>query len=106
MQQPGRVIFREQIDEIRSLPAERIAIVHLNDLLETGEDVLTLCRKRRLLPGEGQFPLREFMEAVRSTGYRGWYDLEIMSEEYDKQDPDRIARRSFASLRALLEENA
>jgi len=78
--------------------------VHLNDLLDTGEDVMTLCRKRRLLPGEGKFPLREFMKAVRATGYNSWYALEILSEDYDKQDPDMIARRSFQSMNALLGE--
>ena len=92
------------LEDIRKIPPEKIAIVHLNDLLETGEDVLTLCRKRRLLPGEGRFPLREFVETVRSTGYRSWYALEILSEDYDRQDPDRIARQSFESLSALLRE--
>lgn len=90
------------VEDIRNIPAEKIAIVHLSDLLDTGEDVLTLCRKRRLLPGEGEFQLREFTEAVRDTGYSGWYSLEILSEEYDKQDPDGIARRSFESMSALL----
>jgi 4-hydroxyphenylpyruvate dioxygenase len=90
------------LEEIRNIPAEKIAIVHLNDLLDTGEDLLTLCRNRRLLPGEGNFPLREFIQAVRSTGYSGWYALEILSEEYDRQDPEMIARRSFESLSALL----
>jgi 4-hydroxyphenylpyruvate dioxygenase len=91
-----------RLEDIRNILAEKIAIVHLNDLLDTGEDVLTLCRNRRLLPGEGKFPLREFIMAVRATGYGGWYALEILSEDYDKQDPDMIARRSFESLNALL----
>lgn len=92
------------LEDIGKLPAEKIAIVHLNDLVDTGEDVLTLCRNRRLLPGEGKFPLGEFMKAVRSTGYDGWYALEILSEQYDRQDPDRIARRSFESMKTLLGE--
>lgn len=93
-----------RLEDIRKIPAEKIAIVHLNDLLDTGEDVMTLCRKRRLLPGEGKFPLREFMKAVRATGYNSWYALEILSEDYDKQDPNMIARRSFESVSALLGE--
>jgi sugar phosphate isomerase/epimerase len=92
------------LDDVQGIPAEKIAIVHLNDLLETGEDLLTLCRKRRLLPGEGKYPLKEFIAAVQSTGYDGWHALEILNEEYDKQDPDLIARRSLASLKTLLEE--
>ena len=95
-----------RLEDIRNIPAEKIAIVHLNDLVDTGEDLLTLCRNRRLLPGEGKFPLREFVRAVRATGYHGWYALEILSEAYDKQDPGMIARRSYASLKALLGETA
>jgi 4-hydroxyphenylpyruvate dioxygenase len=93
-----------RLDDIRDLPAEKIAIVHVNDLRDTGEDVITLCRNRRLLPGEGQFPLRGFMEAVRVTGYGGWYSLEILNENYAKEDPDVIAGRSFASMKALMGE--
>ena len=37
-----------RLEDIRKIPAEKIAIVHLNDLIDTGEDVMTLCRKRRL----------------------------------------------------------
>ncbi|MCE5265844.1 MAG: sugar phosphate isomerase/epimerase [Deltaproteobacteria bacterium] len=95
-----------RLEEIRNIPAEKIAIVHVNDLDDTGEDILTLCRNRRLLPGEGKFPLREFMKAVRSTGYGGWYALEVLSEEYDMQDPDLIARGSFESMGAMLRETA
>jgi 4-hydroxyphenylpyruvate dioxygenase len=90
------------LDDIRTLPAEKIAIVHVNDLIETGEDVITLCRKRRVLPGEGRFPLREFIEAVRATGFDGWYALEILNEKCSQEDPTDIARRSFASMKALL----
>jgi 2-keto-myo-inositol isomerase len=91
-----------RLDDIRSLPAEKIAIVHVNDLVETGEDVMTLALKRRLLPGEGQFPLREFVEDVRATGYNGWYSLEIMNENDPKEDPAVIARSSMASMKTLL----
>jgi 4-hydroxyphenylpyruvate dioxygenase len=90
------------LDDIRDLPAEKIAMVHVNDLHDTGEDVMTLCRNSRILPGEGQFPLREFLEAVRATGYGGWYTLEILNEDYAKEDPDVIASRSFASMKALM----
>ena len=90
------------LDDIRTIPAEKIAIVHVNDLIETGEDVMTLGRKRRVLPGEGRFPLREFIEAVRATGFDGWYALEILNEKCSQENPHDIARRSFASMKALL----
>ena len=91
-----------RLDDIRTIPAEKIAIVHVSDLIETGEDVMTLGRKRRVLPGDGRFPLREFIEAVRATGFDGWYALEILNEECSQEDPDDIARRSFASMKVLL----
>lgn len=77
-------------------------MVHVNDLVETGEDVVTLARKRRRLPGEGQFPVREFVDAVRATGYRGWYVLEILNENDHQEDPASLARRSLASMETLL----
>jgi sugar phosphate isomerase/epimerase len=36
----------------------------------------------RLLPGQGEMPLVELVNAIRSTSYRGAYTLEIFSEKH------------------------
>jgi sugar phosphate isomerase/epimerase len=56
--------------------------VHINDMpAAPGPGI-----DRRLL-GEGVIPLREILSAIEATGYQGYYDVEIMSEQVWKMDP-------------------
>lgn len=34
------------------------------------------------MPGEGDLPVAEFTEAVASTGYDGYYSLEIFNDQF------------------------
>ena len=59
--------------------------VHINDMpAAPGPGI-----DRRLL-GEGVIPLREILAAIEATGYRGYYDVEIMSEQVWALDPHRV----------------
>jgi|WetSurMetagenome_2_1015567.scaffolds.fasta_scaffold42569_2 sugar phosphate isomerase/epimerase len=59
--------------------------VHINDMpAAPGPGI-----DRRLL-GAGVIPLREILSAIEATGYRGYYDVEIMSEQVWALDPREV----------------
>jgi sugar phosphate isomerase/epimerase len=83
--------------------ADRIAGVQVNDVREPTRGWCD-----RALPGEGRADLPGILAALVESGYRGWYDLEIFSDDgrYGTAYPDSLwgppheemlgrARRSF-----------
>jgi len=60
-------------------------------------------RSRRVWPGDGEIPLRVWADAIRSTGFDGWWDNELYSPpHWEADDPFGVARRLLESLRATL----
>jgi sugar phosphate isomerase/epimerase len=49
----------------------------------------------RRLPGEGDFDLLGFINAVRAAGYQGGYGVEIISKEQRRREPEEAARLAF-----------
>ena len=60
-------------------------------------------RSRRVWPGEGEIPLREWADAIRSTGFDGWWDNELYSPvHWESDDPFGVAARLLEVLRDTL----
>jgi sugar phosphate isomerase/epimerase len=103
-------VFRggEPLTLLRSLDAEQIALVHVNDAApQSGLDPVLLDpvfegRFRRALPGAGTFPLGEFAEALAAIGYRGTISVEVLSTELRQLPPHVGARQLLQSLRESL----
>jgi sugar phosphate isomerase/epimerase len=77
----------ESQDLLRDIERAGPAIygVHINDMpAQPGPGI-----DRRLL-GAGVIPLREILSAIEATGYRGYYDVEIMSEQVWAMDPREV----------------
>ena len=55
----------------------------------------------RVLPGEGELPLRSFVAALGEAGFDGAFSVEIFPEE-SPPDPLAFARQALAAVRALL----
>lgn len=75
---------------------DRIAIVHLGDSkqLPDGDH-----NRSRL--GEGTIPLAAIVSALESSGYRGYYDVELMGEEIEVVDYHDLlehAKQAYARL--------
>ena len=95
-------VFRggEPLMLLRSLDADQIALVHVNDAAPpSGLDPLFEGRFRRALPGAGTFPLGAFAEALAATGYRGTVSVEVLSTELRRLPPHIGARQLLQSLR-------
>ena len=84
---------------LRSLDADQIALVHINDASEPEGDLISESRFRRLPPGAGTFPLDDFAGALEVVGYDGVVSVEVLSEELRRRPPAAAARELFDSLR-------
>lgn len=81
---------------LQDFPAERLAIVHLNDapkkpreLLEDGD---------RVLPGEGVVDLPSLIAMLAIRGCSGPWSLETFNPAYWAEDPAEVARRGIAAV--------
>jgi sugar phosphate isomerase/epimerase len=91
------------VDQLRTY-APRIVGVQVGDWREP-----TRSWADRVLPGDGVADLPAMLGAVDAGGYRGWYDLEIFSDDgrfgntypdsIAAQDPVDVARRGLAGFR-------
>jgi 4-hydroxyphenylpyruvate dioxygenase len=88
---------------IRSIPADKIFLVQLADAPKLGLDVLSWSRHFRCFPGQGDLPVADFMEAVRTTGYAGPLSLEIFNDQFRAGSAVRTATDGLRSL-ILLED--
>lgn len=91
------------LDDLEVVPAERIFTVHIADAKPKPRHELNML-KDRLIPGEGIIPLKDLVNAVKKKGYNGFFTIEIFNEEYSRQDPLEIAKRSWKALKDLLKE--
>jgi 4-hydroxyphenylpyruvate dioxygenase len=94
---------RTVFDPIRAIPRERIFLVQLCDAPWLDMDVISWSRHFRCFPGQGDFPLRDFLEAVSATGYAGPLSLEIFNDEFRAGSARRVAVDGQRSLINLMD---
>lgn len=86
-------------DELARLDPRIIAGVDLGDSLGLPGEPDPGQASRQVWPGEGRIPLREWVAAIRSTGFDGWWDNELYSPlHWELADPTAVA----AGLREVL----
>src|SRR4029078_13120214 len=82
---------KTELKAIRSTPRGRIALVQLADAPWLDMDVINWSRHFRCFPGQGDFPLLDFMDAVLDTGYEGLLSLEIFNDQFRAGSPRAVA---------------
>ncbi|MBB4166526.1 sugar phosphate isomerase/epimerase and 4-hydroxyphenylpyruvate domain-containing protein [Rhizobium sp. BK538] len=92
------------INSIRSIPKEKIFIVQLADAPLIDMDLLYWSRHFRNMPGEGDLPVTAFTEAVASTGYDGYFSLEIFNDQFRGGSTRAIAADGHRSLIYLADQ--
>ncbi len=94
------------VTAIQSIPADRIFLVQLADAPKLGLDVLSWSRHFRCFPGQGDLPVKAFMEAVLATGYSGPLSLEIFNDQFRSGSAVRTATDGLRSLILLQDQLA
>jgi 2-keto-myo-inositol isomerase len=82
------------VGDLRRLPADKISIVHLDDV-PYNKPFASMGDSDRVYPGEGNIPLDEMFAALEAIGYAGPVSLELFNEEYWAQDPYAVVRTGF-----------
>jgi sugar phosphate isomerase/epimerase len=57
---------------------------------------------RRRLPGEGEFPIVEYVAVCRELGYDGPWGVEVLSEELRNLPIEQIFERAYETTSAQL----
>ncbi|HVW48856.1 MAG TPA: TIM barrel protein [Trinickia sp.] len=93
----------DSLDELASIPGERIGFVQIADAPWMKMDVLEWSRHYRCFPGQGDFALDDFTARVVKSGYRGPLSLEVFNDGFRGAPPVATAADGYRSL-LLLEE--
>lgn len=90
-------------DDIRRVPARHIGWVELSDgRYEDMPDPVDETINHRKLPGHGEFPLPEYVAALRDAGYPGPWGVEVLSRELRSLPIEEMFDRAYATSRAVL----
>ena len=89
---------------IRAIPKDRIFLVQIADAPKLEMDYLSWSRHWRCLPGQGDFDLAAFMDALVATGYDGYLSLEIFNDRFRAGSARSVALDGHRSLIYLLDE--
>lgn len=80
---------------------EKLFIVQVADAPLIDMDYLQWSRHFRCMPGQGDFPLDDWADAIRRTGYDGYWSLEIFNDRFRAGSASGVARDGYRSLRLL-----
>jgi 4-hydroxyphenylpyruvate dioxygenase len=89
------------IEPMSTIPPDRIALVQVADAPALQMDSLSLSRHYRCYPGQGDFPVIDYLDAVTRAGYRGPVSLEIFNDQFRGASANSIALDGMRSLMAL-----
>ena len=88
------------LGQIRSLRAEDIVHLHVNDAPHA--DVMSLEDTDRVLPGRGVIDLVGWFQAIAEIGYDGYVAIEIFDEAFRSQDREVAVDIAKQALDAVL----
>jgi sugar phosphate isomerase/epimerase len=93
--------LRLEPDGLRAIPPRFVSWVELSDgPYEYAEDRLDEVINRRKLPGEGEFPIVEYVAVCRELGYDGPWGVEVLSEELRALPIEQIFDRAYETTSA------
>jgi sugar phosphate isomerase/epimerase len=90
-------------EELRRIQSRHLGWVELSDgRYENMPDLIDETVNHRRLPGEGEFPIRDYVAACRDVGYDGPWGVEVLSEELRNLPIDQIFDRAYETSMSQL----
>jgi 4-hydroxyphenylpyruvate dioxygenase len=86
---------------IGDIKPEKLFIVQIADAPVLDMDHLSWSRHFRNMPGQGDFPLTDFAEAIHKIGYQGYWSLEIFNDRFRAGSASGVAVDGYRSLQAM-----
>jgi sugar phosphate isomerase/epimerase len=95
----------DDLDLIRQIPPELLVRVQMSDgpAAPTLDDYKDDCLRCRVPPGDGDFDVDGFVNAVLDVGYSGPWDLEVCNDDVWGRAPDAHVAGAAAGMRRVLE---
>ena len=89
--------------ELAALPTALIKGVQVADgtAFDRDHEIADQRRDRDVLVGGGVIPLQEWVDAIKATGYTGWYSTEMFSARGKHLEPVRLATAMLGMLEVL-----
>jgi 4-hydroxyphenylpyruvate dioxygenase len=91
-------------DSIRAVPKDKIFLVQLADAPAVNMDFLSWSRHLRMMPGQGDLPVVDFMRAVAATGYDDVISIEVFNDQFRGGSPRSVSVDGRRSLIYLMEQ--
>src|SRR5580658_484458 len=95
---------KTNLKAMEAVPRDRIFLVQLADAPMLEMDYLSWSRHFRNFPGQGEFPMLDFMTALHRTGYDDLLSLEIFNDEFRAGSTRSVAIDGHRSLIYLLDQ--
>jgi 4-hydroxyphenylpyruvate dioxygenase len=92
-----------ELASIRTIPQDKIYLVQIADAPKLNMDYLSWSRHWRCMPGQGDFDLAAFMDALEATGYNGVLSLEIFNDRFRAGSARSVAKDGHRSLLCMLD---
>jgi len=90
-------------DDLRRIPPRFVSWVELSDgPYGIAEEWLDEVINHRKLPGEGDFPIRDYVRVLRELGYDGPWGVEVLSEELRNLPIEQIFDKAYETSSAQL----
>jgi sugar phosphate isomerase/epimerase len=90
-------------EELRRIQSRHLGWVELSDgRYENMPDLIDETVNHRRLPGDGEFPIRDYVAACREVGYDGPWGVEVLSEELRTLPIDQIFDRAYETSMSQL----
>lgn len=94
------------LESLRDIDPAKICIVQLADAPQLYMDELSWSRHYRTMPGQGDFPLVDYVGTLQDIGYRGIFSLEIFNDRFRAANTATVAVDGMRSLTYLQDQIA
>jgi len=94
------------IESLRDIDPAKICLVQLADAPQLYMDELSWSRHFRTMPGQGDFPLVDYVGTLQEIGFQGIYSLEIFNDRFRAASATTVAVDGMRSLTYLEDQIA
>lgn len=88
------------------IPLDKITLVQIADAPALQMEVLHYSRHYRCFPGQGDLPVKDFVQCLRDKGYNGYFSHEIFNDEFRSSPAVEKAIDGIRSLTWLNEQTS
>jgi 4-hydroxyphenylpyruvate dioxygenase len=91
-------VVGSSLDDIYKIEGKKITIAQIADAPLIEMSPMYLGRHYRCFPGQGSYPVVEYVSALRATGYNGYLSHEIFSDDFRNGHAEAVAIDGKRSL--------